>query len=122
MTEQTTLSQEIIKKANKTVSVTDDLGRNIVLKKPRYSTYLDLIKAIGPELAKNEAYLQHISLLATVVSIDGQPMPLKSIIDIDYLVKILEESDNALSVISKAVVETFASSGNEEEHKEALKK
>lgn len=117
-----TLSQKIISKANQTVSIIDDLGRTIVLKKPRYSGYLDLIKAIGPELAKNDAYLQHISLLATVVSIDGEPMPIKSTVDIDHLVKIIEESEDALAKISKAVVETFAGSLSQEEHKEALKK
>jgi hypothetical protein len=117
-----TLSQSIIKKANKTVTITDDLGRVIVLKKPRYGSYLDLIKAIGPELAKNEIYLQHISLLATVVSVDGQPMPIKSLIDIDHLVKVLEESDDALPKISKAVVDAFTEHTTQEEHNEALKK
>jgi hypothetical protein len=117
-----TLSQSIIKKANKTISIVDDLGRTIVLKKPRYSSYLDLIKAVGSELAKNEAYLQHVSLLATVVSIDGQPMPLKNLIDIDHLVKVIEESEDALPKISKAVVEAFTDHVNQEEHNEALKK
>jgi hypothetical protein len=117
-----TLSQEIISKANKTVTITDDLGRTFVLKKPRYSSYLNLIKAVGSELAKNEAYLQHVSLLATVVSIDGQPMPLKNLIDIEHLVKVIEESDDALSKISKAVVEAFTEHADQEEHNEALKK
>jgi hypothetical protein len=117
-----TLSNQIISKANKTITITDDIGRSIVLKKPRYSSYLELIKAIGPELSKNETYLQHVSLLATIVSIDGQPMPLKNQIDIDYLVKKIEESDNALPLISRAVVKEFTEHDNQEEHNEALKK
>jgi hypothetical protein len=117
-----TLSQQIIKKANQTVSITDDLWRVIVLKKPRYSAYLDLIKAVGPDLSKNEAYLQHVSLLATVISIDGEPMPLKALVDIEHLVKKIEESDDALSKISKAVVDTFTENVSPEAYKVALKK
>jgi hypothetical protein len=117
-----TLSQQIISKANKMVTITDDLGRLIVLKKPRYSNYLNLIKAIGPELSKNEAYLQHISLLSTVVSIDNQPMPLNSLNEIDFLVLKLEESNDALGKISKALVEEFNDASTAEEHKDALKK
>ena len=68
MSEQS-FSQEIIAKANKTVTITDDLGRIIVLRKPKFSSYLNLLKALGAELSKNQAYVDNVSIISTVVSI-----------------------------------------------------
>lgn len=117
-----TLSQQIIKNANKTVSITDDLGRVIVLRKPKFSNHLNLLKALGTELSKNQAYVDNVSIVSTVVSIDGQPMPLKGNVDIDHLILELERSDNALPLVAQAVVENFSDFTTLEEHKEAVKK
>jgi hypothetical protein len=117
-----TLSQSIIKKANKTISIVDDLGRTIVLKKPKFSNYLNLLKALGTELSKNQAYVDNVSLVSTVVSINDQPMPLKTPIDIDYLIAELEKSDDALPLVAQAVMENFSDIKTIEEHAEAVKK
>lgn len=122
MTENTTLSQEIIKKANKTITITDDLGRVIVLKKPKWSSYLNLLKALGTDLSKNQAYVDNVSIISAIVSINDQPMPLKSIVDIDYVIAELEKSDDALPLIAQAVMENFSDIKSLEEHNEAVKK
>lgn len=116
-----TLSQEIINNANKTVNVKDDLGREIVLRKPKYSHYLNLLKALG-NLANNEAYVKHVTIFSAVVSIDGQPQPLNSAIDLDHLVKVLEKSDNALELIIEAVALNFTDTMNAGEFQDQLKK
>lgn len=117
-----TLSQAIIKKANKTITITDDLGRSIILRKPKFSSYLNLLKALGNELSKNQAYVDNVSIVSTVVSIDGQPTPLKSSVDIDHLINDLEKSDDALPLIAQTVMENFSDALSPEEHKEAVKK
>jgi hypothetical protein len=117
-----TLSQQIINKANKTVSIVDDLGRTIVLKKPKFSAYLDLLKALGSELSKNEAYVQNVSILSTVVSIDGKASTLKAVVDVDFLIRKLEESDDALPKISQAVIEHFSDFKTQSEYEEEIKK
>jgi len=117
-----TLSQEIIRKANRTVSITDDLGRVIVIRKPKFSNHLSLLKALGPELCDNKAYVDTVGIVSTVVSINGEPVYLKSQVDVDFLVKNLEESDNALPLIAEAVIENFTDSKSIEEHRQAVKK
>src|SRR6185312_3898912 len=117
-----TLSQEIIRKANRTVSITDDLGRVIVIRKPKFSNHLSLLKALGPELCDNKAYVDTVGIVSTVVSINGEPVYLKSQVDVDFLVKNLEERDNALPLIAEAVIENFTDSKSIEEHRQAVKK
>lgn len=117
-----TLSQEIIKKSNQTVTVTDDLGREIVLKKPKWSSYLNLLKALGTELSKNQAYIDNVSVISTIVSIDGNPVTLKSAVDIDYTIQMLEKSDNALPLVVQTVIKEFNEHSTQEARNEALKK
>lgn len=117
-----TLSKEIIKKANRTITIEDDLGRRIVLRKPKWSNYLNLLKALGTELSKNQAYVDNVSIVSTVVSIDEQPMPLKSTLDIDKLIEELEKSDNALPLVAQTVIENFSDIKTIEEHNDAVKK
>lgn len=117
-----TLSQEIIKNANKTVSITDDLGRVIVLKRPKFSSYLNLLKALGPQLSENKAYVDNVGVISTVVSINNEPMPIKTLVDIDFLIGTLEQSEDALPKIAAAVMENFTDVKTLEEHNKAVKK
>lgn len=121
MSTEKTFSQEIIQKANKTVSITDDLGRIIVLRKPKLSHYLNLIKSLG-KLAENQTYVDHVTIFSAVVSIDGNLISLKAPIDIDWLVLELEKSDNALLELIKAVKDNFSDISNEGGFSEELKK
>lgn len=117
-----TFSQEVIKKGNKTLSITDDLGRVIVIRKPKFSHYLDLLKALGPELSKNSAYIEAVGIISAIVSIDGQPLPLKFSGDIDHAVRTLEQSDDALALIASSVAENFTDFKSLEEFKDSVKK
>lgn len=117
-----TISKEIKKNANQTVTITDDLGREIVIGKPSFSLHLKLLKALGPELAKNTAYVENVAGIVAVKSIDGQPVPVKTDADIEMLVSQLEQSDNALELIIEAIVKNFTDVSNPEEIKEQVKK
>ncbi len=117
-----TLSQEIIRKSNRTVSVTDDLGRIIVVKKPKFSAHLNLLKALGPSLSENKAYVDTVGIVSTVVSVNGEPFSIKSLVDIDFMIGLLEQSENALPKIAEAVIENFTEIATLEEHSKAAKK
>lgn len=117
-----TLSQQIISQANKPVIVEDDLGRVIVIRKPKYSHYLNLLKALGPELSKNSAYVEAVGICSAIISIDGDPMPLKSLVDIEVLISKLENSENALTKIGDAIKENFSDHKTPEDLNEAVKK
>lgn len=69
-----TPSEQIVKAANEEFSVTDSLGRVIVLKKPGVLAQFDLIEALG-ELAKNDVYRIMCIPAIYVVSINGEFAP-----------------------------------------------
>ena len=67
-------SEQIVRSANEEFSVTDSLGRSIVLKKPGVLAQFDLIEALG-DLAKNDVYRMMCIPAIYVVSIDGAIAP-----------------------------------------------
>lgn len=69
-----TPSEQIVRAANEEFSVTDSLGRVIVLKKPGVLAQFDLIEALG-ELAKNDVYRIMCIPAIYVVSINGEVAP-----------------------------------------------
>ncbi len=117
-----TISQEIIRNSNKTITVTDDLGRVIVLRKPKLSSHLQLLKALGGQLSQNQAYVETVGIVSTIVSIDGQPEFVKALVDVEFLIRKLEESDDALEKIAKAVMENFVDIKSKEEYDSEVKK
>lgn len=116
-----TKTQEIIDKSNRRVTITDSLGRKIVLKNPKYSAYIDLLEALGNNLANNKAYVDAIAIVTYVVSINEIPQPLNTPLEIKMLVRDLEKSD-ALERIALAVKEHFSNELSEEEVMQHLKK
>jgi hypothetical protein len=71
----TTPSARIVASAAATVTVTDALGRALVLRRPGALDKLRLFKAVGPYLAANDPYLGMAMLACSVTSIDGVPVP-----------------------------------------------
>lgn len=67
-------SDKIIQAGNKTATVTDELGRVIVLKKPDPLSNLDFAKAAGSDRL-NVLYLAEVAHLKYVASLDGAPVP-----------------------------------------------
>lgn len=53
----------------------DETGRRIKVRRMGPLQRLRLFKAIGPELSQNDRYLGYAVLAASVVEIDGQPVP-----------------------------------------------
>src|SRR5208337_2560396 len=124
-----TFSEEVISKSNKTITVTDSLGRIITLRKPKFSHYLDLLKALGPELSKNSTYFENVAICSAVVSIhDPQdssalvPVNLRTPLDIDFLVRDLEKSDDAFIKVAEAISSNFSDYKSVEEYKNTIKK
>jgi hypothetical protein len=70
-----TPSQLLMMAAVQLETVTDDLGRRLTL---RHLTALDrfrLFKTVGGELAQNPPYFGMAALAASVIDIDGVPVP-----------------------------------------------
>jgi hypothetical protein len=72
--EAKTPTEEVLQAATQPFSVTDSIGRVIILKKPGILAQFDLIEALG-ELAKNDVYRMMCIPAIYVQSIDGNPAP-----------------------------------------------
>ena len=70
-----TPSQTIVRQAAKTLSVVDQTGRRLLLRRLTALDTLRLFKAAGPVLAQNEPWLSMAGMAFSVFEIDGVPMP-----------------------------------------------
>jgi len=75
---EATPSQEVVQRANKSVTVTDTGGRVIVVKRLAPLQRMRLLEILGPQLSQNEAYFGQAALAAAVRSIDGEQVPFPS--------------------------------------------
>lgn len=117
--EAMTPSEAVVRAANEEFSITDSLGRTIVLKKPGVLAQFDLIEALG-DLAKNDVYRVMCIPAIYVVSIDGSVAPPPSNrMQMRALISRLGEE--GFSAINQAIKERFPQDG-EDEDDEAVKK
>ncbi len=101
-----TPSESIIKAANKVITVTDDRGRQIGIKKLGPLDRMKLFEVCGPENSKNEAYLGYASLAFCVSAIDGEPVPRPSSrAHLEVLIQRLD--DDGLNAVGQGVQEHF---------------
>lgn len=70
-----TPSETIIATATEARAVVDALGRRLSLRSPTALDKLRLLKAAGPELAMNQAWLSMAVLAISVTAIDDVPVP-----------------------------------------------
>lgn len=70
-----TPSDAIMRQAHAPIHVSDGAGRQLVLHKLTALDTLRLLKAAGPVLAQNEAWLAMAGLVFSVTEIDGVPVP-----------------------------------------------
>jgi hypothetical protein len=68
-------SRRIIQDANQVSSVRDARNRKIEFRRSNALDTLRLLKAAGPDLSQNEAWLSMASLAFAVTSIDDVPTP-----------------------------------------------
>jgi hypothetical protein len=70
-----TPSQSIVREAIKTITVVDERGRRLTLRRLTALDTLRLFKAAGPVLSQNEPWLSMAGLAFSVLEIDGIPVP-----------------------------------------------
>jgi hypothetical protein len=70
-----TPSQLLIAAAARLETASDSLGRRLTMRRLTAVDRLRLFKAVGPELAQNPPYFGMAALAATVIDIDGVPVP-----------------------------------------------
>ncbi|GGY07106.1 hypothetical protein [Paludibacterium paludis] len=103
---------------DRTVEVTDALGRTLTLKKPGVLDQLHLIETLGAT-AKNDMYLNIVVPILYVVAIDGDTVyKPASKRELEAIVQRLDE--DGLQAVAKGVEEHFAAPAGEAGFKEAL--
>ncbi len=65
----------IVAAAETATTITDALGRKLVLRRIGALEKLRLFKAVGPQLGQNEPYLAMALLACAVAAIDDLPLP-----------------------------------------------
>lgn len=70
-----TPSEQIIKAANQTDTVTDARGRQLAIRKIGALDRMKMFEVCGPENSKNEAYLGYAALAFSVAKIDDEDLP-----------------------------------------------
>jgi hypothetical protein len=68
-------TQTIVREAARTLTVVDQMGRRLLLRRLTALDTLRLFKAAGPVLAQNEPWLSMAGLAFAVLEIDGVPTP-----------------------------------------------
>ena len=69
----TTPTSLIMSDANRRFDVIDSIGRKLAIRRINALDRLRLLKAAGPELSQNDAWLDVAALAISVVEIDGVP-------------------------------------------------
>lgn len=119
LTVNETPTEQIIAKANAEVSVTDDSGRVITLKKPGVLAQYRLVEVVGAEAAKNEVYMGMVLPLIFVSMIDGNTLQQpRTKGEVDALIQRLDES--GIAAVMKGVQDNFGNADPEAD-KAALK-
>jgi hypothetical protein len=113
-------SQQAVANANKTVTITDERGRKIVLKRPGVLAQYRLIEVLGAEAAANTTYVNMVLPLIFVAKIEGEDVlqPVRKA-EIDALIKQLD--DDGVAAVMEGVQRHFAAP-NPDGDRDAVKK
>lgn len=117
-----TPTQVLTKDALKEVTVTDALGRVIVFGKPPILQQSRIVRAVGAEVAQNQAYMVQFVIPASwAKTIDGDPMKQPaSLLEIEANIQRLGEE--GIAAILDKIQEFGLAFQGEEEAKAAVKK
>lgn len=100
----TTPTRLIISNAGKTLEILDSEGRRLTIRRINALDRLRLLKAAGPELSQNDAWLNMAALAISVVEVNGTPrVTPTSERQIEAIIS--ELGDNGLQTISDALRE-----------------
>jgi hypothetical protein len=104
----------IVKTANKTARIMDARNRAIVIKKLTALERMRLFACAGPELSKNEQWIGLAALAASVVELEGEPVPKpNNRREIEFLVERLD--DDGLTAVGEGYIEHFGMAPNADE-------
>ena len=70
-----TPTDRVLADANNVLQVTDSLGRKLAIRRISALDRLRLLKAAGPALSQNDAWLNMAALVISVVELNGIPRP-----------------------------------------------
>jgi hypothetical protein len=99
----------IARDLNRTFEIHDNLGRNLKVRRINALDRLRLLKAAGPELSQNDAWLNMAALVMSVVEINGAPRP-TPINERQIESAIAELGDQGLEAIAEALDEVNTAS------------
>jgi len=111
-------SEQLIQAAKATVSITDNKGRAILLRKPRPLALIRFVEMIGGHAASNEVYMGMVMPLIYVETVDGNPVSVSTKMQFEALVQELDE--DGIVAVQKGVQGNFGTPDPEAE-KVALK-
>jgi hypothetical protein len=95
----------ILANANKTFEIHDQLGRRLTVRHVNALDRLRLLKAAGPELSQNDAWLNMAALAISVVEINGIPRPTPAT-ERQVESSVAELGDRGLQAVSEALSES----------------
>ena len=102
-----TPSEKVVASAASSVTVTDSLGRSILVRRPLLSDQLDLMVVVGSEAAKNEMYMAMMNVLLHVLAIDDDPtLPLTTKKTVDEMINKL--GNEGVEAVTGAISEHFS--------------
>ena len=98
----TTPAATIVSYANRTTQVRDSMGRTLTMRRISALDRLRLLKAAGPDLSQNDAWLNMAGLALSVVELDGIPraMPIN---ERQIEAAISELGDSGLQAVADAL-------------------
>jgi hypothetical protein len=100
----TTPTRLIVTDLNRIFEIHDNLGRNLKVRRINALDRLRLLKAAGPELSQNDAWLNMAALVISVMEVNGAPRP-TPINERQIEAAISELGDQGLEAIAEALDE-----------------
>ena len=101
-----TPSEQIVKAANFTDTITDPVGRALAVRRLNALDKLRMLEVVGPENSRNEAFLGIATVACHVTAIDGDPVAFpRTRGQLDALVQRLD--DHGIAAVASALAERF---------------
>ncbi|HDR9003054.1 hypothetical protein [Burkholderia vietnamiensis] len=114
-----TPSQQLIKKADASVTIDTPNGLQVTLRKPGVLSQFRLVKMLG-EAAKNQVYVGMVLPITYITGIDGKPVNYpNNEREIEALITRLDE--DGVTAVMQAVDEHFGAQSKPEEIREEVK-
>jgi len=97
-----TPTSQFVSRANQTMEIVDDQGRKLTVRHINALDRLRLLKAAGPELSQNDAWLNMAALALSVVDVNGIPRA-TPVTERQIESMVLELGDHGLQAVADAL-------------------